>query len=568
MSSVICAALIGIQMVAAAPKSTHLFPSAITRGTFPVLVTAEGDSGTDAKIWTDDPALKIVGGSKPGQFFASADSGCRPGWHVVRLHNKEGVTEPLPLWVDDLQNLAESEPNDHHEKAAMVLESTGSVRVHGRLERSGDVDSFRVHVPGGTTLLARVQANRTLNSPMDSTLQVVDTKGFVLAHNDDARGVDPEISWTASESGDVIVRVFAFPSEPNSTIGFAGGTAYIYSLLISTGPAPERSAPISFDKPPADIALTGTNLPAGARARIAASPADSAFAFGLYKGAEPLQILKSILPVAVAEAGKETRLTPPVLAFGSVAGNGGREQFRFAAKKGEGWNFRIYAKSWESPLDPVLTIRKADGTVLTEQDDSANDSRDVDLAWTAPEDGEFLLEVTDLHRRGGPRFAFGLEATNDGLPAILNLPITALTLKTGDKAEIALNFDKRVAVEEPLKISFEGLPKGFPELKPASTSTPAQAEPAKKTGRRRRGGAGPAQSSVKIPISLTADQVKAIGAFSGPIRIVATDADGKKLSIRYAEPRGPRVGLDHFWLTLIAPEPPKEAKKEEPKKAE
>ncbi len=567
MSIALWATLISLNLVAAPPKSTHFFPSAITRGTFPVLLSAEGDAGTDSKIWTDDPAFEIVAGPKPGQFLASAKPGCRLGWHVVRLHNKEGVSEPIPVWVDDLANFAETEPNDHHEKAASVLDSIGSVRVHGRLERNGDVDSFRVRVPKGSTLTARVQANRTLNSPMDSTLQIVDPKGFVLAHNDDARGVDPELVWTAPETGDVIVRVFAFPSDPNSTIGFAGGSAYIYSLLISNGPTLDRAVPITPQSAPADIAAFGPNLPAEARARIATGTNDSAFAIGVLQGSEPVEILKSPFPVAVVDIANETKLTPPVLAYGVIHKEETRAKFRFAAKKDEVWIFRIFAKSWESPLDPVLTIRKPDGTVLTEQDDSGNNTRDVDLAWTAPNDGEFLLDVTDLHRRGGPKFAFGLEATNDGLPAELNLAITGLTIKPGDKAEIALNYDKRAAIEAPLKVTFEGLPKGFPELKPGETGAAPPAEPAKKSGRRRRGGNAPDQLAVKIPVSLTAEQAKAVGAWSGPVRIVATDADGKRMPIRFAGTRGTRIGLDHLWLTVIPPEPPKEAaKKDEPKK--
>jgi len=257
---------------------------------FPVLVVAEGDTGTDAKIWTDDEALKIVAGPKPGQFLASAEPACRPGWHIVRLHNKEGVTRPIPLWVDDLRNLAEAEPNDHHEKAAMVLRAPGSVRIHGRLERNGDVDGFRVHVPKGATLMARVTANRVLASPMDATLQIADTKGFVLAHNDDARGTDPEIAWTAPEAVDVIVRLFAFPSDPNSTIGFAGGSAYIYALMIATGPTIDRAVPIASDAKPADVPVWGWNLPADTRAPFIVPEPDSDFALVGPEGAEPASL--------------------------------------------------------------------------------------------------------------------------------------------------------------------------------------------------------------------------------------------------------------------------------------
>lgn len=565
MSTALLAALIGLNLVAAAPKTTHLFPTAVTRGSFPVLVLAEGDVGTDTQVWTDDPALKIIAGPKPGQFLASAETGCRIGWHVVRLHNKEGATDPIPVWVDDLPNLAETEPNDHHDQATSVLSSTGAVRVHGRLERGGVVDSFRVHVPKGATLTARLQANRILNSPMDATLQIADTKGFVLAHNDDARGVDPELTWTASEGRDVIVRVFSFPSDPNSTIGFASGSTYIYALLLSNGPTLDRTVPVATEPATTEVVAFGPNLPPDSRAKLSVTSDDSAYAIASAGISEPVQTVRSTFPVILANSKEENRLKAPVLAYGHVSEPGSAMTFRIGAKKGENWNFRIFSKSWESPLDPVLTVRKADGSLLIEQDDSGNNNRDVDLAWTAPDDGEYLLNIADLHRRGGPSFAFGLEATNDGLPPELFTATSSLTLKPGDKAEIALNYDKRAAIEEPVKITFEGLPKGFPELKVAEAGTPAQPAPATK-GRGRRRGNAPAQETVRYPVTLTADQAKAIGAWSGPVRMVATDADGKRIPIRIAEPRGPRIGLNHFWLTVIPPEPPKEAPKEEPKK--
>lgn len=563
-------ALLGLSLLAAPPKTTHLYPTAITRGAFPVLAVAEGDIGTETKPWTDDSALKLEAGSKAGQFLLSADPDCRVGWHVVRLHNKEGVTEPIPIWVDDLPNLAEKEPNNAPKDAALILDAPqgGTVRVHGRLERNGDVDGFRVHVPAGRTLTARVQANRQLNSPMDATLQIADAKGFVLAHNDDARGVDPEIVWTARESSDIVVRLFSFPTDPNSTIGFAGGSAFVYALSISTGPTIDFVAPVDFGAAPDEAIAFGWNLPAGSKARMMLTKPDFPFVTAQIAGAEPVLVPRWGTKIVVSPGtSEEIKLTPPVLATGQIAEANGRSMFLIEAKKGENWNFRVFAKSWESPLDPVISIRKADGSVLVEQDDSGNNNRDADLAWAVPDDGLYRVDITDLHKRGGPRFVFGLEATRSGLPAELNVANSSLTVKPGDKAELSLTFDKRADIDEPVKVTVEGLPKGFPELKPEAPAAAPPMDQAKRGGGRRRGGNAPAQNAIKIPVTITAEQAKAIGPWSGPVRFVATDASGKRLPIAFAAPRGPRMGLDHVWMTVvIPPEPPKDAKKEEPKK--
>ena len=180
---------------------------------------------------------------------------------MIRLYNKEGATNPIALWVDDLPHFMENEPNNATAEATRVnLHLKGSsAQVHGRLGKSGDVDGFRVHIPKGATLLARLEANRTLGSPMDSTLQIIDLKGFVLAHNDDSRGVDPELTWTARESMDVVVRVFAFPSEPNSTISFSGGLSHIYRLTLSNGPAVDHLSTFAFQKPDQILSPKGFN---------------------------------------------------------------------------------------------------------------------------------------------------------------------------------------------------------------------------------------------------------------------------------------------------------------------
>ena len=70
----------------------------------------------------------------------------------------------------------------------------------------------------GQTLVAALKGHR-LGSPMDAVLQVVSPAGFVLSQNDDGAGLDPRLVFEATEAGRYVVRGFAFPSEPNSTIG-------------------------------------------------------------------------------------------------------------------------------------------------------------------------------------------------------------------------------------------------------------------------------------------------------------------------------------------------------------
>ena len=59
------------------------------------------------------------------------------------------------------------------------------------------------------------------------------------------------------------MRVFAFPSKPDSSIALAGGPAFVYRLTLTTSGYLEQSLPLAIEsgKAPSVHAL-GTNLPA------------------------------------------------------------------------------------------------------------------------------------------------------------------------------------------------------------------------------------------------------------------------------------------------------------------
>lgn len=561
-------ALLGLQLVAAAPAVTHFFPSSVTRGGFPVLVSAEGSTGTDAKIWVDDEKLKVSAGPKTGQFLVEAMPSCRPGWHIVRLYNKEGATNPLPVWVDDLPNFAETEPNNGPAQATPVaLHRLGSsVQVHGRLEKNGDIDGFLVRVPAGSTLVARLEANRHLGSPMDGTLQIVDKKGFVLAHNDDSRGVDPEIIWKAKQPSEVIVRVFAFPSEPNSTINFAGGSTYIYRLMISTSETMDHAAGVVASGNSSKLKPEGWNFSGFVQIPLMNSNRLTGYTVAMFDIAEPILIPLTEFPVITYNRTTQPTLSQfPVILTGTIDNLDESHIYPILVKKGEAIQFRVFARQWESLLDPVLTIRDEKGQIVQEQDDSGNNTRDLELAWTPPNDGLYRLEVRDLHHRSGLRMFYGVECTKEGIEPEAQITVTNLSLKGGEKAELAINYDKRADLETPLKVEFIGLPKGFPPLKPTEgTASPTPAK-TKGQGRRRSGNTGAGLNSLKYEINLTAEQVKQIGEFTGPLKFIVKDNSGKSIPVSINGEKGKRLGLDHIWLTVLATpskaEPPKAEKK-------
>jgi len=98
---------------------------------------------------------------------------------VVTPH---GATKPhLVLVETTLPLIAEKEPNEGFQSAQTI---TLPVVVEGTINRSKDVDVFRIDGKKGQKLHAEVLASRH-GSPLDAMLTVHDAKGIALATNDD-----------------------------------------------------------------------------------------------------------------------------------------------------------------------------------------------------------------------------------------------------------------------------------------------------------------------------------------------------------------------------------------------
>jgi hypothetical protein len=84
------------------------------------------------------------------------------------------------------------------------------------------------------------------------------------------------------------------------------------------------------------------------------------------------------------------------------------DRFRFTSKKGEVWDLNLQAREIRSPLDGVLRLRNAKGDVIAAADD--NGARpDSYFRFTIPEDGEYIVEVEDHLRAGGPTYLYRVE---------------------------------------------------------------------------------------------------------------------------------------------------------------
>lgn len=465
-----------VRPVSATPEVRYLFPPGGERGRT-VEVTAAGKFPKwPVACSVDRPGLVIQPQEKSGTLSVGVAADAAPGIYWIRLSDESGAATPQPFAVGTLPEVVEVEPNDAlaaAQQAGSDSAPTRAVVVNGRLNKGGDVDLYAISAEAGQTLVADLDANALLASPIDCVLQLVSPAGFVYAQNDDQLGLDPRLAVKLPESGIWRVRVFGFPAVADQSIGLAGNDSFLYRLTLSTGPVVDYPLPLAIARDGSHaVELHGWNLPAElARLNVTSSAASEYWLehAGL-SGMLRVPIIEHASIVALptdsdpAANGADAHSTNlpivlPITVTGRIATRRQRDTFKFSAKQGEIVVAKVESRTLGFELDPVLELLDGSGKQLLRIDD-IGESRDAELTHTVPADGEYQLVVSDLHSGAGERFVYRLTAER-GVPDFgLTVDAHQVVVAPGATVELPVNIDRRHGHNEPISITIEGLPEG------------------------------------------------------------------------------------------------------------
>ena len=120
------------------------------------------------------------------------------GRQEVRARTPLGFSNPVAFEVGDLEESADTEPNDTPQQAQVL---TLPRVVQGRIGAEKDADIFRFKAPADQRWIIEVQA-RPFGSRLDALLTLSDTNGTVLQRNDDAAGPDARIEFDAKKDAE------------------------------------------------------------------------------------------------------------------------------------------------------------------------------------------------------------------------------------------------------------------------------------------------------------------------------------------------------------------------------
>jgi hypothetical protein len=550
------------------PELKALYPAGLQRGQTAVLKVI-GKAGTaPVQAWCDRPGVIVApaeaekkedepkeGSSRRRGRSENPDSGLQvtvtapadaaPGLAWLRLFNAEGASELRPFVIGVLPEVSEDEPNDALDEAQTV-DAAGTV-VNGVLDRSGQVDTFSVALQAGQTLVASVDANRALGSPMDAVLQVLSPRGFVVAQNDDDHGMDPLLVYTADAAGTHYVRVFAFPATPDSSIRFAGGAEYVYRLTVTTGPFATHLSPFAVPLDGEVAAVPGgMNVPEGIPAlTVLGTPEGAACSLSLPGVVLPSRMLvvegTSILEDSNGADGIQT-VTLPVSVTGTIGSADEIDACQFDAVKGTSLKVQVAARSVDSPLDPVLRIRDANEKVLRDVDDASREAFDPETTFEVPEDGTYRVEVLDRYGHGGPRHFYVLSVSEERPDFAVTVEKDRLDVQAGKTLDVPVTVVPRGKFDGDVSLTVEGLPDGVTVAGMTAGEAPQEGQ----SRRGRRGSRREPGKAIQLKLEAAADI-----AFGGPIRIIGTTEDERPLRRTATAPAiGVASRSSQIWLTI------------------
>jgi hypothetical protein len=469
---------------AAAPTVDYLYPAGGQQGsTVEVTVgVAKGDVKIEpwpVSVWTDSPGFELKAERKNGTFTATIGKEVPPGPHLVRFYNAEGASPPRVFVVSKVREELEKESGTKDSNDdARDAQPAGKLPavLNGRLEKSGDVDSWAVEPEIGKWIVADLAARR-LNSPIDPSMQLLDPDGTVVAFAHDTFGLDPLVAYQVTRPGRYVLQVSGFAHPPSSDVRFAGSKAAVYRLSVTTGPYARFAFPNCVARSvPTLVQLFGWNLGDAAKNGV---PVEHEPAEALREIDEVLiesSAVENVLRMPLSDQATQLELEPndkveaaqkvdaPVDVAGQISRPGDVDCFVAGAKKGD----RLVAtvrKVLGSPIDAVLTITDAAGKQIARVNDTAN-GLETQASWTAPADGKYFVKVEDLARHGGAEYVYRLAITQAGEDFRVKADNHVYTVIPGKSVDVKLTVTRQPGDDSPMEMNVTGLPKGVTATTP------------------------------------------------------------------------------------------------------
>ncbi len=499
------------QAVRPSPRLHTALPAGGQVGTSVELTIAGQDIDAADGLWFSDPSITATPvAGKPKTFKVTISASAKPGEVDVRALTKDGISNPRIFSIGTMPETPETEPNNEPANARQL--AINSV-ANGEITQT-DVDWFTFTGKRGQRVFIDLAAQR-IESKLDATLHLYNSRGVELAESRDADGIDSLIDITLPSDDTYKIKLH--------DMTYSGSPEHFYRLTIHNHPVIDAIFPAvaelgrertftilgrnlgSNAKSTAGLeTLTQSLKPQFASAEFLPMPVqDSALLFNgdaiRHGTSNPFVVTETDDPVVEEREPNDLDhpqlVTPPVAIAGDFRVERDIDVYRFTTKKGEKWKVEAIAQGIGSIADPTFTIQKVpntgEPTDIASADDTANtslsprinlSSTDAEFNWTAPDDGTYQVMLNDVAggSRSGPKLYYRLSIRRPKPSFRLFLTTTtpnaldSIVLRRGGRSSAIVLAARIDGHNDPIWISSSQLPKGVkvePVIIPTNGST-------------------------------------------------------------------------------------------------
>jgi hypothetical protein len=438
-------------------------------GAYQVLISGEGVRGIVEPPKEPTPTPKPAVGTLKVKFEVAATA--VPGVRDVRVTTPQGASTVGQLVIVRDPVIREAAADNDSMKTAQAITLPAS--ICGAIEKPEDVDYYKFHVKAGTALTFHVWCQRLQNrihdlqEHADPILNLRNAGGTILSSNDNHFAGDPLLHYRFAAEGDYSLEV--------RDTRYGGNPYWQYCIEAHDRPFVTNTYPSRLSPgTPTQVRLVGLGLPGDATgtATVPADAEEGVRWITIQTGSQTtnaVPVVVSRLPdvheqdTDHATADKAQPIAVPCGISGRIAREGEADCYVFEAKAGEKFTFQVVARDTQSQLDSNLRILNAKGERLAENDDASDRYVHPDSLledWTAPAAGKYIVEVRDLHARGGADFVYFLGVTRARPHITLEVDTDKTILAPGCFAAIYARVKRHCGFTGEVQLQVEGLPPG------------------------------------------------------------------------------------------------------------
>jgi hypothetical protein len=399
----------------ALPLFTNTAPAGVQRGTDTKIVIS-GDRLDDFEgfiFYSPGFTLKSVEKAEKTKVEAtlSVAADVPLGGHMWRVRTKSGVSFMRQLMVGPYPSLVEKEPNNDFE----IPQPVGFNQTIEGVASSEDVDYYKLAAKKGQRISLEVEGMRLANVTFDPFIAVFDSRRFEIASSDDSvlHRQDGYLSVVAPADGDYIIQVreSSYRGTANSHYRLHVGSFRRPDVCYPAGGKVGTTRKFKFIERNGESFEQEVKLPAEPDNQFLAYGASDPAPSGNILRVSPFDDFMEQEPNDDLAHANASGLAAPCAFNGIIEKPGDVDQFKFKLAKGQKVDFRAYAQALGSPLDTIIYVFNGKGQNVGGNDDGGGYRRmDSKFSYTAPEDGEYAVSITDHLGRGGPNYVYRIEA--------------------------------------------------------------------------------------------------------------------------------------------------------------